>query len=181
MLYTPVPGTPLFQEMSSQGRLLQDVDLSDIHGQDRFNFEHTAISRRDSKRFLDRAFRRDFERNGPSLYRMCRTLLQGWRRYRDYPDLRVRERFARDASKLRTAYSAALWAMEKQLKNVNREISTEIRSLRAEIEKEFGVLARAASCLGGPLLLHTSRKEERRLAAGWTYEPPTFLERTNWV
>ena len=32
MLYTPVPGTPLYFEMAEQGRLL-DVDLADIHGQ----------------------------------------------------------------------------------------------------------------------------------------------------
>jgi radical SAM superfamily enzyme YgiQ (UPF0313 family) len=180
MLYTPVPGTPLFLEMSEQGRMLDHVDLADIHGQDQFNFQHAAIAREASKRFLDWAFWRDFQRNGPSLYRMCRTLRQGWLRYRDDPDRRVRERFARDAAKLRTAYCAALWAMEKHLKSVNHEISEEIRSLRSEIEKEFGVIARAASRFGGPFLLHASRKEEQRLASGWTYEPPIFLERTNW-
>jgi len=28
--------------------------------------------------------------------------------------------------------------------------------------------------------LWTTRREERRLAKGKTYEPPKFLERTNW-
>jgi len=69
MLYTPVPGTPLYQQISKEGRLL-DVDLADIHGQFKFNFKHGAISRDESKRFLDWAFWRDFERNGPSLYRL---------------------------------------------------------------------------------------------------------------
>ena len=180
MLYTPVPGTPLYKEMSGQGRLLEDVDLADIHGQDKFNFQHAAISREDSKRFLDSAFQRDFEQNGPSLYRMCQTMLQGWRRYRDYPDARVRERFTRESAKLRTAYNAALWAMEKHLRKVNRNVSAEIAALRREVEKEFGNVARVASRAGGPVLLWTSRREERRLAAGRTYEPPTFLERSNW-
>ena len=180
MLYTPVPGTPLYKEMSEQGRLLEDVDLADIHGQDKFNFQHAAISREDSKRFLDSAFQRDFEQNGPSLYRMCQTMLQGWRRYRDYPDARVRERFARESAKLRTAYNAALWAMEKQLRKVNRNVSEEIAALRLEVEKEFGNVARVASRAGGPVLLWTSRREGRRLAAGRTYEPPMFLERSNW-
>jgi radical SAM superfamily enzyme YgiQ (UPF0313 family) len=180
MLYTPVPGTPLYKEMSEQGRLLEDVDLSDIHGQDKFNFHHAAISREDSKRFLDSAFQRDFEQNGPSLYRMCQTMLQGWRRYRDYPDVRVRERFTRESAKLRTAYNAALWAMEKHLRKVNRKVSEEIAALRREVEKEFGNVARVASRAGGPVLLWTVRREERRLAAGRTYEPPKFLERSNW-
>ena len=139
MLYTPVPGTPLYKEMSEQGRMLEGIDLADIHGQDKFNFRHAAISRDDSKRFLDWAFWRDFERNGPSLYRMCQTMLQGWRRYKDYPDLRVRERFARENVKLRTAYSAALWAMEHYFRKVNREVSGQIHELRNEIGKEFGM------------------------------------------
>lgn len=70
MLYTPVPGTPLYQQVEQEGRLLKDTDLADIHGQFKFNFEHAAISHDDSKKFLDWAFWRDFERNGPSLYRM---------------------------------------------------------------------------------------------------------------
>jgi len=180
MLYTPVPGTPLYNEMSDQGRLLQDMDPADIHGQFKFNFHHAAISRDDSKKFLDWAFRLDFERNGPSLYRMCRTMLQGWKRYKNYPDARVRERFTRDIQKLSTAYSGALWAMERQFRKVNRDVSDQIRSLRAEIKREFPVLSRITAAALGPYLLWSSLREERRLAAGKTYEPPTIIQRSNW-
>ncbi len=116
MLYTPVPGTPLFEQMQEEGRMLDGVDLADIHGQFKFNFQHAAISRDDSKRLLDWAFRFDFERNGPSLFRICDTIFQGWKRYHDHPDLRVRQRIANETAKLRTTYDAALWAMEKRLK-----------------------------------------------------------------
>jgi radical SAM superfamily enzyme YgiQ (UPF0313 family) len=181
MLYTPVPGTPLYREMADQGRLLTDVDFADVHGQYKFNFKHSAISREDSKKFLDWAFWRDFERNGPSLYRMCRTMLQGWRRYKDYPDPRVRERFAREAKKLSSAYNAALWVMEKEFKKVNRSVSARIHKLRREVEKEFPVVARLTAASLGPVLLWSTRREENRLRLGHTYEPPTFLERRNWI
>jgi radical SAM superfamily enzyme YgiQ (UPF0313 family) len=181
MLYTPVPGTPLYQEMSEQGRLLADVDFADVHGQYKFNFRHGAISREDSKRFLDWAFWRDFERNGPSLYRMCQTMLLGWQRYKDHPDPRVRERFAREVKKLSSAYNAALWVMEKEFKKVNRSVSERIHKLRREVEKEFPFVARLTAAAMGPFLLWSTRREERRLASGRTYEPPTFLERRNWV
>jgi radical SAM superfamily enzyme YgiQ (UPF0313 family) len=181
MLYTPVPGTPLYKEMVEQGRMLPDIDFADIHGQHKFNFRHAAISRDDSKRFLDWAFWRDFENNGPSLYRMCQTMLQGWQRYKDHPDPRVRERFEREMKKLSSAYNAALWAMEKEFKKVNRGVSDRIHKLRREVEKEFPVVARLTAAALGPVLLWTTRREERRLAAGRTYEPPTFLERRNWV
>lgn len=179
MLYTPVPGTPLHKEMTEQGRML-DIDPADIHGQFKFNFRHAAISRDDSKRFLDWAFRRDFECNGPSLYRISRTMLQGWKRYRDYPDSRVRERFAREMRKVSGAYNAALWVMERDFGKINREVGEQIRSLRQEVEKEFPLVSRVTRTVLGPILLWTSRREERRLAAGQTYEPPTFLHRRNW-
>lgn len=180
MLYTPVPGTPLYAEMAEQGRLLPDVDLADIHGQYQFNFQHAAISREDSKRFLDWAFRRDFERNGPSVFRICRTTLEGWKRYKNHPDRRIRERFHWEVRQLKSAYSACLWAMEKRLRKTNEAVSAQIRELRREIEKEFGVLARAAAGLFGPILLWTTRREEKRMAHGHVYEPPTILERRNW-
>ena len=181
MLYTPVPGTPLYKEMAEQGRLLSDIDFADIHGQFKFNFEHAAISREDSKRFLDWAFWRDFEANGPSLYRMCQTMLLGWRRYKDYPDPRVRERFAREMKKLKSAYNASLWVMEREFRKVNRGGSDRIHKLRREVEKEFPVIARLTAVALGPIMLWMARREEHRLAAGQTYEPPTVLERRNWV
>jgi len=180
MLYTPVPGTPLFQQMQQEGRMLDDVDLADIHGQYKFNFEHAAISREESKRLLDWAFRFDFERNGPSLFRICDTIFEGWKRYKNYPDERVRQRIADEAVKLRTTYDAALWAMEKRLQDTNAVIASRIRTLRREIEHEFGAATRVVRALAGPLLLWTSKREDRRLAQGKTYEPPTFVDRRNW-
>ena len=181
MLYTPVPGTPLYEQVSREGRMLHDVDLADIHGQFKFNFRHAAISREQSKQFLDWAFQVDFERNGPSLFRISETIFQGWKRYRYSSDARVRERMKFEAAKLRTTYNAALWAMEKRLQKSNAEVSGRIRELRREIEREFGLASRSLRMIAGPLLLWTSRREDRRLAAGKTYEPPTFVERRNWA
>jgi radical SAM superfamily enzyme YgiQ (UPF0313 family) len=181
MLYTPVPGTPLYQQMAEEGRLLSDVDYADVHGQFKFNFKHAAISRDESKRFLDLAFWRDFEMNGPSLYRISRTLLAGWRRYKDWPDARVRERFAGEMRRLSGVYGSALWAMERQFRKVNRPGSEQIRALRREFNKEMGILSRIMPLILGPVFLWTTQREERRLRRGTTYEPPTILERTNWV
>jgi radical SAM superfamily enzyme YgiQ (UPF0313 family) len=180
MLYTPAPGTPLYSEMLSQKRMLEGIDVADMHGQDKFNFRHAAISREDSKRWLDWAFRRDFERNGPSLYRICRTTLEGWQRYKNHPDQRIRERFHWEVRWLRNVSSALLWAMEQRLKNANRPVNSQIRALRHDIGREFGPVSRLAGRLLGPLLLWTTMREERRLACGVTYEPEPILERRNW-
>jgi len=180
MLYTPVPGTSLFHQMTEEGRMLDGVDLADIHGQHRFNFKHAAISREDSKRWLDWAFRRDFEVNGPSIYRICKTTMEGWLRYKNDPDPRVRARFQWEARALSDGYAAALWAMEKHLKGTNQAVSEKIGALRKEVGREFGFMSRMATRALGPLLLWSTRREEKRLAAGVTYEPATIIERRNW-
>jgi hypothetical protein len=112
---------------------------------------------------------------------MCRTMLLGWQRYKDHPDERVRERFAREMKKLKSAYNAALWVMEKEFRSVNRSGADQIHKLRREVEKEFPVVARLTAAVLGPMLLWSTRREEKRLAAGVTYEPPTFVDRRNWV
>jgi len=77
-------------------------------------------------------------------------------------------------------YNAALWAMEKKFRSVNPKVAEDIRALRKEIEREFGFKSRLATRALGPVLLWSACREEKRLAAGQTYEPPTFVERTNW-
>jgi len=181
MLYTPVPGTPLYSETEAKGLLLKSIDFADIHGQYKFNFRHPAISRGDSKKFLDHAFQRDFERNGPSLYRVIRTMLEGWKRYKEHPDPRVRKRFQGQAKLLKTIYNGTLMAMEQMYREKKDEnMAGRIRALRLEIEKEFGLTARVSAHLFGPVLKWTVRREEERLARGQTYEPQTSIERKNW-
>jgi hypothetical protein len=71
--------------------------------------------------------------------------------------------------------------MEKRLKASNPEVSARIRELRQEVEAAFGLPTRLLRQLLGPVLLWTSKREDRRLADGVTYEPQTFVERHNWV
>jgi len=57
----------------------------------------------------------------------------------------------------------------------------QVRALRLELEREFGMVAIAAARLFGPILWWTSLREEKRLAAGRSYEPQTIIGRRNWV
>jgi hypothetical protein len=181
MLYTPVPGTPLYQQTKEEGKLL-DVDLAEIHGQYKFNFEHAAISRDQSKQFLDNAFRLDYEQNGPSLFRICRTMLEGYKRHRNHAEPRVRARFAREAQTLRAGYGGALWAMERYLRDENPRVAAEVRVLRQEIARECGWFGTTlAAWIVGPYALWATRREAQRQVCGETYEPKVFRERSNWT
>jgi hypothetical protein len=180
MLYTPVPGTPLYAEMQAAGRLDEATDLADTHGQHQFNFEHAAISREDSKRWLDHAFRRDYEVNGPSLFRLMRTSFNGWKRYHDDPDPRVRARMAHEGVQLATGYVASLWAMARYLRREQSPVADDVEALVREMTRAFGAKARLATALGGPALLWATRREARRFPNGRPMEPQTFVERRNW-
>ena len=177
MLYTPMPGTALHAQIAAEGRLLADVDLADTHGQFKFNFQHPAISRDESKTLLDYAFRLDFERNGPSLFRLMQTMMRRWQRYRADGDARVRARVNVAAAQLRSGYGAALWAMERYLRAGNPTASARARTLRLETEREFGALAAGINRALGPLLLWSSTRQARLYPSGQRLEPRTFVER----
>jgi len=181
MLYTPMPGTALHAQVAAEGRLLTDVDLADTHGQFKFNFRHPAISRDASKALLDDAFRLDFERNGPSLYRLMRTMMQRWRRYHSDIDPRVRGRVGVSASQLRAGYGAALWAMERYLRAGNPPVSERVRALRLQTEREFGAMTSAINRLLGPALLWSAKRDARRHPLGRPREPRTFVERHSYT
>ena len=177
MLYTPVPGTPLHAEHRTQGSLLDETECppADAHGQFRFNFRHPHIHGGEETELLLRAFRRDFETNGPSVLRIARTLLRGWRRHKDDPDPRVRERFRRECRDLPTAYAGALWAAQRWLRG-NRPLARRLREVRDAVNREFGLAARLAGpALGLPLLAAMGR-EALRTRRGRAEEPPTFYE-----
>ena len=180
MLYTPVPGTPLYAEHQNRGTLLADVDIADTHGQYQFNFIHPHISREQSGEFLLQAFRRDFAVNGPSVLRIARTLLQGWLHHKHHPERRIRDRFRREARSLPFSFASALWAMERRFRSSNDPLTHKVRQLRSQINREFGLKARLAGSIGGRIVRRLIHREEERLERGWTYQPPLFVERRNW-
>lgn len=178
MLYTPLPGTPLHAELTAQGRMKDESEyhISDIHGQQTLNYRHPHLSDEQAAAFLVRAFDRDFERNGPSTVRIVQTTLAGWQRYKNHPDPCVRERYAWEARDLATSYSALVGAARLYFRHAPA-LHAQLSALLSALHDEFGWKSRLASALGGRWLLRRIRQEERRLAAGWSYEPPTFYER----
>ncbi len=176
MLYTPNPGTPLYEEHKKKGTLLPDFPVADTHGQYRFNYRHPHIEDGAEEGFLLKAFEKDFEVNGPSLARLLRVTLDGYLKYRNHPDMRIRRRFEREARQLKNTYAAAAWAMRSHYRG-NAKIETKLTSILKDIYAAFGLNARITAPLLGMYLRHTLKKEERRLAEGMTLEPPCFYEK----
>jgi hypothetical protein len=181
MLYTPIPGTPLHAEHQAKGTLLDPSQCSeaDVHGQFKFNFRHPHIKNGQESEFLLRAFQRDFAVNGPSVIRVARTILQGWQRYKNDADQRIRSRFSWEARDLPVTYAGALCAAKHWFRS-QPSLSVKISRTLDGIYREWGLKARLAGPLVGRYLRHTLSREDERLRSGWTCEPPTFYE-TNQV
>ena len=175
MLYTPIPGTALHAQLAAQGKIKADIHPGEVHGQSVFNYCHPHIPDGEEAQYILRAFQRDFEVNGPSVLRLARTTLAGWRRYKQCPDKRVRDRIGWEAKELATTYAAAAAAAVRYL-GKKSWLGQRLQSLLRELKDEFGWKARLAAGLGGRYVAHCLRREQHRLARGWTTEPPTFFE-----
>jgi len=178
MLYTPLPGTPLYERHRQDGSLLSETEFpaADAHGQHRFNYRHPHIRGGQEEGYLLEAFHRDFAVNGPSLLRMIRVVLNGWQRYKDDPSDQVRKRIAWEAFPLRSVYAGAVWAMRKWYRN-NPPLREKADRLLKDIYAEFGRLTGCIAPLIGRFAYFTLKREEARLATGMTYEPATFYEK----
>ena len=177
MLYSPSPGTPLYHELAARGRLKPEEEFPwpDWHGQLAFSWRHPHIKDGQETQYILRAFERDFEVNGPSVVRILRTALNGWQRYKDHPDLRIRRRFTREARGLSKA-GVAVVAATKEYYRENRRLHAKMSDLLEDLYDQFGARARYIAEAAGPHLVEQLRAEEKRLADGWAYEPSTFYE-----
>ncbi len=178
MLYTPVPGTPLYAEHQKTGTLFPEAVFppADTHGQYRFPYRHQHIPNGMEESFLKQAFCQDFDVNGPSLLRLIRTTLDGWLRHRHCRDKRIRDRFEWEVKPLRTTYAGAVWAMKRQLRG-NKPLAAKANALLRDLYQTFGLKTRVIAPVVGMYLRVTTKMEKRRLQTGWTYEPATFCEK----
>jgi radical SAM superfamily enzyme YgiQ (UPF0313 family) len=178
MLYTPIPGTPFHAELTAQGLMKDESEyhLADIHGQLILNYHHPHIKNGLEAELMVRAFDRDFQVNGPSTVRITRTTLAGWRRYKNHPDQRIRRHYAWEARELGTTFTALVAGAALYYRR-NPEMYAKMSAVLKELYAEFGWKARLFGAIGGRWVLRKVRQEEKRLAAGWTHEPPTFYER----
>ncbi len=78
MNYHPWPGTPLYEDLQREHRL-KKVPYRHQHGAAELSFIHPNFQRpEDHENHLRQAFRRNYERKGPSIVNMAKTALSGY-------------------------------------------------------------------------------------------------------
>ncbi|MBS1150583.1 MAG: Radical domain protein [Myxococcaceae bacterium] len=174
MLYMPAPGTQLFERMTKSGKMipLEQMPVEDWHGQFKFNYQHPHIPAGAETELMERAFKRDFEMNGPSLLRMFDTQLTGYLRYKNDPDPRIRARFARHTNAPWSVMASALtWAARKHFaKEGNARVVQRLDAFLGRLQAEFP-LTRASTPVLGRVFSQLHQREEAKLAAGHQLDP----------
>ena len=97
------------------------------------------------------------------MVRIVRTMLAGWKRHKNHPDLRVRRRFAFDARELPTEL-LGLGCRRATYYRGNPGLRAKMDAILHELHAEFGLKSRFCAALGGPYILEDPprRKAARR-------------------
>ena len=167
MLYTGMPVTQLYKDLKKRGLLKKELPFEEWHGQNMLNWHHPAFPNSDAKRWLDHAFRRDFEVNSSSIYRMTETAFRGFRWLEAMPSRdaclearyqQLRERAKKQAQLLPIIARYAVNSAERQ----------RAATLDAERRRIFGPISAKERCL---------RMFARLLAARWNMRVRLFGDR----
>jgi hypothetical protein len=78
MLLTPIPVTGLYLDQQRRGLLRMDLSFQEWHGQKRLSYHHPAFNDEDPEKWINRAFRQDYEENSSSMFRMAETAVRGY-------------------------------------------------------------------------------------------------------
>jgi radical SAM superfamily enzyme YgiQ (UPF0313 family) len=140
LIYGPVPGTP-FHERIIKENLLQDHYTTDkdlfYRRADGFStmIKHPTLSAKEIEAIQEWCFKEDFERLGPSIYRVLESRFLGYQKLKHSPNPMLRAKAEYFASELRYAYPVFLAG---RLLGPNAAVRRWIGGLERRIHTELG-------------------------------------------
>ncbi|MBN2340097.1 MAG: radical SAM protein [Deltaproteobacteria bacterium] len=78
MLFTPLPVTALYKRHKKKGLLKEDLPFEEWHGQKMLNWNHHAFPGDLAEKTLKGAFKKEFEVNSSTIYRVIETAVRGY-------------------------------------------------------------------------------------------------------
>jgi len=178
MLLTPLPGTALYDDHKERGLLRDDVEREDSHGQKLLNYRHPSFTQDEPKRWLNAAFRQDFEINSSSMYRMIDTNLRGYKTLASQAaiDSCIRARVAQLKARTRE-YGILLPVIAKYA--VNERERQRALALQDDISRTLGPPTVKEKLLKVAARVLAARWKLRLRILGDTIQPATIVTRFN--
>jgi len=164
----PLPGTQLYADYDAKGLLRKDIPYEEWHGQHRIWFDHPHFTLEDTERILREAFRHDYDTQGPSLVRMCDTVLRGAKTLGQYSDPWMAKR--RDAMRgLAASYRPILGVAQRYGHNDAARALAE--RVMADYDAELGLMS-LKDKVRSKLALFLSSRERVRVDKGTALRQP---------
>jgi haloalkane dehalogenase len=174
--YAPFPGTPLFERLRRENKILTDIPFEEWHAFKQPWFIHPQFDLAEAEKIQERAYQRDFHELGPSLLRYIEAEYLGWLNLKDSrkPHLRARAGFF--ASRMR-AYKSMLLAMERLLPT--ERTRNLVRDVRRRVENSFSKATPLERAAAMGLFLAGRLREFRTRHWGDALQPRTRVVRYN--
>jgi radical SAM superfamily enzyme YgiQ (UPF0313 family) len=139
LIYGPAFGTPLYERMQREGRLLPEL-FADPSKRDGFSlvFTHPSISAEEMSAIQRGLYRREFERLGPSIFRVADDWLAGHVNLRDHAAPRVRAK----AQKYAEGAHVPLKVMPASKRYLNAETRAWLTDLESRLTAATGPMSR---------------------------------------
>lgn len=140
LIYGPVPGTPFYERIIKEN-LLQHVYTNDkdlfYRRADGFRtmIKHPTLSPQAIEDLQNWCFKQDFERLGPSIYRVLESRLLGYKKLKNSPNILLRKKAEYYEKELRAAYPVFLAG---KLFGPNSTVRRWIANLERQIHAELG-------------------------------------------
>lgn len=158
LIYFAFPTTPFHKQVVAEDRYLPEYQEDpDLRRWDGFamHFKHPKFSAPELESLQKELYRQEFERLGPSLIRLLRVWLEGYKNLRESPNPLLRGRAEEKMRELRSAMPGIVPAI---LFGPSAKARSEAQALFRDVRKEVGSLSwlERIRCLASPIL------------AGWT-------------
>jgi hypothetical protein len=173
MLYTPLPGTPLYKQYSEENRIL-DLPWSHFNGFE-FTVKHPHFSPVEMKKTQSAAYYKAMTILGPSVMRLLDVYLKGYMKYKDSsnPLLKRRSEIFRNFCRLAQPILPVIKKYAPLTAAKDRLIE-----LRNAIKKEVGGFPIVGDLAHYYLLAHLKIKEFRENILGNKIPQPFLFEKS---
>ena len=78
MQFGPIPGTQLYKDYETGGKLFMDIPWPSQHGQNQIWFHHPHFTLPETSHYLKNAFIRKYQTDGPGVLNMAHTAIKGY-------------------------------------------------------------------------------------------------------
>lgn len=174
--FSPVPGTPLYERLEKENRILHCIPVEEQHAFKQPWFVHPHFNLVEAEKIQEQAYIRDFLELGPSHMRWAAAELEGWRTMKDSDKPHLRKRAAM-ISKMMWKYKVLIKATEHL--GPTEHIRQMARGRLAEMARDFGPVTPLERSMARLVHLSGRIRELRTALWGDAIQPPTRLVKYN--